>query len=520
MTEAVSVERFLFDRRPVTVIAVASRDHAVLERHVGQLPADRALLRRWDPHLGVDAQLTRDSCGDIVVVASHATTEATRIAEFCRRLDERGVRIALVRWTAGGDHERPWPDHPVDIVVDVPPGRRRELLDLIGRAFLARSASWLPLPTTGFARMTSLSGDPRASACFKQLRMLRREWLVLGLVPHPRIDVQPPVWAVLSSEEPPSSMKTYPLVDERIDVDPRRYRYVDPPDDPEEQAYVIARLHRAHGDWRSTTAAVEAFANGDLEDAIELLDWLGGALGELDPLPWAVLVARAAASSPAGTTVDGERRAFWRAVDALARDRKRPPTARHVSFAVAAQRAESDEPPRTATEQALDIGALQVAHGDWRATLAAVEACIHGDVAHGLELLDALGAVLEERRPLTWRTITARVRAMRASPTTLRLEAQPSWVTRPPGYKRDRRMYTVAGRRAFWRWVDVTARDKDAADQRETALYHRYPAVHEDLIAASREDHTKVGLPEDEFWRARRRALTISEDDGDNDTEH
>jgi hypothetical protein len=479
----------------VAVVVVDARDHAVLQRHV-RAAGDVTRLQRWQRGVPVGGQPVPLPREGVVVVASRRTGEAARLAAFCRRVAAQGRYVALVRWAPAGA-ARPWPEHPAGVVVDVPPSRRREVLGVVGRAFLSSPAPAPPVLDARGARMAVVRGDLRASAFCKQLGCVGRGRHVLGVAPSPCVGEQPPAWGVLPTEEPPSPTQTWPMVDEQLPVDPRRYVFVDPPDDPKARALAIGRLHRAHGDWRATLAAVEACANGVLDDAGDLLAWLGQGLRPPARLTWATLVARAAPTPPA---VSASARAFWRTVDDVRGSRSTVRRAHDLARAAAAQRTDGDAPPRTPAEQALDIGALQVAHGDWRATVAAVEASAFGDVSGANVLLDVLGAVLGERRPLTWGRLAARVQAMGSSSTTSTLDEQPSWVPHPPGHKRGARRYTVTGRRAFWRWVDRALSDVAAVALRETALHRRHPDVHGALVAAGHEEHLKVGLSEQAFW--------------------
>lgn len=506
----------------IIVVAVDARDHAVLARTLRGRPKEAFRLRRWPRDRPLKLELTGRNVRDVVIVAPRTTSQATAIAAWCAAVPDN-VGILLVRWT-DPRRERAWPDHPVNVVVDVPPERRLELLEVIDRVFLVMRPPWLPL-LHAWSRMTLVRGDPRASACLKALRWRWREGLVLGLAGYPHLEQQPPLLAFLPRTDAPSATQTHPLVDEVLDVDPRHYVGVDPPDDPEEQAATICRLHAAHGDWRATLAAVEAFANGDLNDAVDLLDWLSVFLKERGPLTWAKLAAHAAAMGPPWTRKahQGRRRAhsrspgparrarlrdvneqnaYWSAVDATARHR--PRCREPVRFDP-----EQEALAMSAREGGIQIAMLHIAHGDWRATVAAVAACATGNPQDGIDLLDALGQVLDEDAPLSWDALGARAKAMGSAATTISLAGLPPWVTRPPGYKRGKAMYRARGRRAFWRWVDEMAGTPRARDQLETEFYLRSP-VAQDLMIARGDDATRVGLSEASLRPSHRRAMLQS----------
>jgi hypothetical protein len=324
---------------PVVVVAVDPDDHAELDRRIPlAMPGRPELLVRLHPLKPVVAQLPA-RLGGIVVVAPATTALVDRVVELCALARARAVPSILVRF-AGHEDLTGWPAHPVNVVLDVTPDRRHDVLDVLVRAFLEQAPLHLPLAHDTYAQLTLLHGDERRAAFDKALEARGLAQRVLGLEPPETGGQHGPVLCFARRASPPSPTELHPLEDDCLERDPRRYgAAVDPPDDVAARATAIAALHLAHGDWRATLAAVEAFADGDVDDAGDLLLSLGDALREPDVLLHRTLVARAGAmtrSPPSrrppplpswvrrapgfdDDTValdDAGRRAFWARVDA------------------------------------------------------------------------------------------------------------------------------------------------------------------------------------------------------------
>jgi hypothetical protein len=325
MVPAMTLAPFAARIPPVLVVTVDADDHVELRRRIPlAAPGRPDLLLLLHPTWPLHEQLPPVALGGLVVVAPYATDRRHQIAALCRLGDERRIPVVLVRFDApvaarrpdegdddddggdddGGDDDggddaadEGWPEHPVNAVVDVDDGRRHDVLDALARAFLEQAPVHLPLRHDGFAKVTLVHGDERRSAFVKALEHSCREHRVLGVVTADQ-HVQPgPALCFGACAHPPSSMSRYPLQDDPIAIDPRRYAtHVDPPDDVGARAAAIAALHVAHGDWRATLATVQAFANGSVVDAADLLLHLGEALGESAVLHHDTLVARAAAT--------------------------------------------------------------------------------------------------------------------------------------------------------------------------------------------------------------------------------
>ncbi len=225
-----------------------------------------------------------------------------------------------------------WPRVPVNAVVDLGRYDDRPVIHLLTHAVLLDHASSLPLTADAFAAVEVLYGDRRRVAFARSLAEHCCEQHVFGLAPPHVRDRDLPVLRFHARSEPQWASGVYYVDYGDFGRDPRRYEDdVVPADDLEQQAAAIAALHVAHGSWPATRAAVEAYANGVVEEACELLFLLAQKLREPSVCSWAGLCALADADAPcrwpewqarplghdhSGVRFTAESRAaFWAAVD-------------------------------------------------------------------------------------------------------------------------------------------------------------------------------------------------------------
>jgi len=341
--------------RRVVIVTVEPTDHqAVLEtlsRHDGTRAAAAAAvadgrivrlhpLRRGPDH--VDA--LGPDVGGLIVVAEYDTGLRDAALALCSAARKRGICVWLVRRSFDDsstecstehstEYSTEWPRVAVNAVLDLSRHDDRPTIDVIAHAVAVDHASRLPCPDGASGTVDVLYGDRRRTAFVKALEEGALLHRVFGLAPaHADDDRDLPVLRFRARREPQWTSSTCAVEYDALSLDPRAWDAdVVPADDLEQQATCIAALHVGHGSWPATLAAVDACANGVLQEGRHLLRLIAQKLREPRASTFAGLRALAAADPacrwpawmgrPPGHegvgvafTPEG-RAAFWRAVD-------------------------------------------------------------------------------------------------------------------------------------------------------------------------------------------------------------
>ena len=333
--------------RRVVIVTVEPTDHqAVLEtlsRHHGTRAAAAAAvadgrivrlhpLRRGHDH--VDA--LGPDVGGLIVVAEYDTGLRDAALALCSAAREKGICVWLVRRAfddCSTEFSTQWPRVAVNAVMDLGRHDDRPTIDVIAHAVAVDHASRLPCPDGASGTVDVLYGDRRRTAFVKALEEGALLHRVFGLAPaHTDNDRDLPVLRFRSRQEPQWTTSTFAVEYDALSLDPRSWDAdVVPADDIEQQATCIAALHVGHGSWPATLAAVDACANGVLQEGRHLLRVIAQKLREPRASTFAGLRALAAADPacrwpawmgrPPGhegvgvAFTPGGRAAFWRAVD-------------------------------------------------------------------------------------------------------------------------------------------------------------------------------------------------------------
>jgi hypothetical protein len=333
--------------RRVVIVTVEPTDHqAVLEtlsRHHGTRAAAAAAvadgrivrlhpLRRGHDH--VDA--LGPDVGGLIVVAEYDTGLRDAAIALCSAAREKGICVWLVRRAfddCSTELSTQWPRVAVNAVMDLGRHDDRPTIDVIAHAVAVDHASRLPCPDGASGTVDVLYGDRRRTAFVKALEEGALLHRVFGLAPaHTDNDRDLPVLRFRSRQEPQWTSSTFAVEYDALSLDPRSWDAdVVPADDIEQQATCIAALHVGHGSWPATLAAVDACANGVLQEGRHLLRVIAQKLREPRASTFAGLRALAAANPacrwpawmgrPPGhegvgvAFTPGGRAAFWRAVD-------------------------------------------------------------------------------------------------------------------------------------------------------------------------------------------------------------
>ena len=333
--------------RRVVIVTVEPTDHqAVLEtlsRHHGTRAAAAAAvadgrivrlhpLRRGHDH--VDA--LGPDVGGLIVVAEYDTGLRDAALALCSAAREKGICVWLVRRAfddCSTELSTQWPRVAVNAVMDLGRHDDRPTIDVIAHAVAVDHASRLPCPDGASGTVDVLYGDRRRTAFVKALEEGALLHRVFGLAPaHTDNDRDLPVLRFRSRQEPQWTSSTFAVEYDALSLDPRSWDAdVVPADDIEQQATCIAALHVGHGSWPATLAAVDACANGVLQEGRHLLRVIAQKLREPRASTFAGLRALAAADPacrwpawmgrPPGyegvgvAFTPGGRASFWRAVD-------------------------------------------------------------------------------------------------------------------------------------------------------------------------------------------------------------
>jgi hypothetical protein len=328
--------------RRVVIVAVEATDHqAVLEplsQHDGTRAAAAAAvadgrivrlhpLRRGPDHveaLGPDV-------GGLIVVAEYDTGLRDAALALCSAARRKGICVWLVR-RAFDDCSTEWPRVAVNAVLDLSRHDDRPTMDVIAHAVAVDHASRLPCTDDAFGTLDVLYGDRRRTAFVRALEEGALLHRVFGLAPAHTDDRDLPVLRFRARQEAQWTSSTFAVEYDMLSLDPRAWDAdVVPADDIEQQATCIAALHVGHGSWPATLAAVDACANGVLQEGRHLLRLIAQKLREPRAYTFAGLRALADAGPacrwpewmgrPPGhegvgvAFTPGRRAAFWRAVD-------------------------------------------------------------------------------------------------------------------------------------------------------------------------------------------------------------
>lgn len=332
--------------RRVVIVTVEPTDHqAVLEtlsRHDGTRAAAAAAvadgrivrlhpLRRGPDH--VDA--LGPDVGGLIVVAEYDTGLRDAALALCSAARKKGICVWLVRRSfddSSTESSTEWPRVAVNAVLDLGRHDDRPTLDVIAHAVAVDHASRLPCPDDAFGTLDVLYGDRRRTAFVRALEEGALLHRVFGLAPTHADDRDLPVLRFRARREAQWTSSTCAVEYDALSLDPRASDAdVVPADDVEQQATCIAALHVGHGRWPATVAAIDACANGVMQEGRHLLRLIAQklreprastfaglrALADDDPAcRWPEWMGRPPGHEGVGVAFNpGGRAAFWRAVD-------------------------------------------------------------------------------------------------------------------------------------------------------------------------------------------------------------